>query len=72
MKTKLISSSNVGLLVAISYVSAQIFSNIASSKIALIGSFSIDGGTIISIKYKIFKKRQVNIKIYRAKDFILN
>jgi len=47
MKTKLISSSNVGLLVAISYVSAQIFSNIASSKIALIGSFSIDGGTII-------------------------
>jgi len=46
MKTK-IDLTNVGLLVAISYVSAQIFSNIASSKIALIGGFSIDGGTII-------------------------
>ena len=46
MKTK-VNSANLGLLVAISYVSAQIFSNIASSKIALIGGFSIDGGTII-------------------------
>jgi len=42
-----INLTNTSLFISISYVAAQIFSNIASSKIALIGGFSIDGGTII-------------------------
>jgi hypothetical protein len=42
-----ISLTNTSLFISINYVAAQIFSNIASSKIALIGGLSIDGGTII-------------------------
>lgn len=39
--------STISMLVISSYIAAQILADIASLKIALIGSFSIDGGTFI-------------------------
>ncbi|MBL7198902.1 MAG: VUT family protein [Anaerolineae bacterium] len=36
-----------GLLVVSAYIAAQMLADIASLKIALIGSFSIDGGTFV-------------------------
>jgi uncharacterized integral membrane protein (TIGR00697 family) len=40
-------SVTAGLLVVSAYIAAQMLADIASLKIALIGSFSIDGGTFI-------------------------
>ena len=39
--------TNAGLLTVSSYIAAQILADITSLKIALVGSFSIDGGTFI-------------------------
>lgn len=41
------SPTTAGLLTVVAYIAAQMLSDIASLKIALVGGFSIDGGTFI-------------------------